>query len=233
MSGVQPDPHRQGPGPEAPGNGAQRQRPLGEIAALISAGTGLLGLLLGYFGLPAVVSPPTATQATAIQTVPGPTVTLPAATVTVTANASGSAAPAAAEAGPDTQRLSLMTYVDTTGTPLRPVTGTLNAKQYDDALGMSTCPRRGWVGYNLGRNWKRFTASAVGIDDNSPYNAITIEVFVDDRKLASFPVGVGNPQTIDLDITGGIRLGIAYITDSDCNSSKAARLVIAEPLLKR
>ncbi|MFE7530786.1 NPCBM/NEW2 domain-containing protein [Kitasatospora sp. NPDC057542] len=233
MSGVQPDPHRQGSAPEAPGNGAQRQRPLGEIAALISAGTGLLGLLLGFFGLPAVVNPPTATQATAIQTVPGPTVTLPSATVTVTASATGTTAPGSAGAGPDTQRLSLMTYVDTNGPALGPVTGTLNAKPYDDALGMSTCPSRGWVDYNIGRSWKRFTASAVGIDDNSPYNAITVEVFVDDRKLASFPVGVGNPQTVDVDITGGIRLGIAYSTGSDCHPSKAARLVIAEPLLKR
>ncbi|MBC9715104.1 hypothetical protein H9Y04_21365 [Streptomyces sp. TRM66268-LWL] len=58
------------------------RRRVGEVAAWISAITGLLGLVLGFFGLPAVFGSPTARTAT-------PTVT---STVTVTATPDGTQA---------------------------------------------------------------------------------------------------------------------------------------------
>ncbi|MFD8983858.1 hypothetical protein [Streptomyces sp. NPDC059564] len=89
MSGMAPaDPGAGPPVPADPGRG--RSSRAGELAALISAATGVVGLLLGFFGLPTFVNSPTAR---AVQ----PTVT---ATVTVTAAAPSSGSAGSAPSAP-------------------------------------------------------------------------------------------------------------------------------------
>ncbi|ANH92336.1 hypothetical protein A8713_15205 [Streptomyces sp. SAT1] len=88
------------------------RRPLGEVAALISAGTGLLGLLLGFFGLPAVVSSPTAVRVTETATVPGPTVTVTAPSADHPDPGSGPSASPSGSPGAERQSLTLFDPVE-------------------------------------------------------------------------------------------------------------------------
>ncbi|WP_018566313.1 hypothetical protein [Streptomyces sp. PsTaAH-124] len=147
---------------------APARRPLGEVAALISAGTGLLGLLLGFFGLPAVVSSPTAVRVTVTETatVPGPTVTVTAPSADHPDPGSGPSASPSGSPGAERQSLTLFDPVDGSAA-LSAGSGTLKGKAYADAVTVAFCTTGRFTEYNLGTDWKKFRAT-VGLDEDPP-----------------------------------------------------------------
>ncbi|SCL71090.1 NPCBM/NEW2 domain-containing protein [Micromonospora peucetia] len=227
-------------GPGVPGHGpdgkprpAPARRPLGEVAALVSAGTGLLGLLLGFFGLPAVVNSPTAARVTVTETVvvPGPTVTVTAPSADRSEPGPGPSASSSGSAGVDRQALTLLDPVD--GRPmLSSGSGTLKGEEYPDAATVNFCIG-GFTEYNIGTNWKRFTATA-GLDDSSSNWPMTVQIYSDGRRLVSVRAGLADPKRVDVDVTGATRLRIGYeLLGNTCDYDNKPRLVLGTPTLSR
>lgn len=136
---------------------------------------------------------------------------------------------------PDSTSLALMNPVakDKYGW-LAAGSGTLDAKRYDTALlpdgvaGEERC--KGSTEYNLSREWKTLTMVA-GIDDSSADRASRLTISVDNKAVFTGEVDLGAPQTLNLDVSNGLRLSIAYAnTGSGCHMGT---LVLGEPTLKK
>lgn len=209
------------------------RRSLAEVAALTSAATGVVGLLLGYFGLTAVVTSPTAIPVRVIETVavPGPTVTV---TVPASPGTSETTSPSPApEENPKGQSLALLTPVDGERFPLEPGSGTIKGKKYEDALTVATCSADRFTEYNLGTSWKRMTAS-VGLDDTSSDWPMTVKILADDETRASVQAATGTARPISINVTGATRLRIEYeVNGGTCDFDNPPLLVIGTPLLER
>ncbi|WP_078510044.1 NPCBM/NEW2 domain-containing protein [Streptomyces sp. Tu 6176] len=213
---------------------APARRPLGEVAALISAGTGLLGLLLGFFGLPAVVSSPTAVRVTVTETatVPGPTVTVTAPSADHPDPGSGPSASPSGSPGAERQSLTLFDPVDGSAA-LSAGSGTLKGKAYADAVTVAFCTTGRFTEYNLGTDWKKFRAT-VGLDDGSSDWPMRVQIDADGRHLKNVRAGLGDPQGIDVDVTGVTRLRIGYeVLGDTCDYENQPRLVLGNPALSR
>ena len=86
----------------------------------------------------------------------------------------------------------------------------------------------GDVGYNLGRDYTKFTG-LIGLDDNSPKSTLhpTIEIDGDGLKIATYTPTLGHPAQINLDVTGVLRLDIKYTSlDSNGYGNLAGILVL-------
>lgn len=223
-----------GPSPVPDPPPVPARRPLGEVAALISAGTGLLGLLLGFFGLPAVVSSPTAVRVTVTETatVPGPTVTVTAPSADHPDPGSGPSASPSGSPGAERQSLTLFDPVDGSAA-LSAGSGTLKGKAYADAVTVAFCTTGRFTEYNLGTDWKKFRAT-VGLDDGSSDWPMRVQIDADGRHLKNVRAGLGDPQGIDVDVTGVTRLRIGYeVLGDTCDYENQPRLVLGNPALSR
>lgn len=191
--------------------------------------------MLGYFGLPAVVNSPTAVRVTVTETatVPGPTVTVtaPSADRSGQPGPSPSASPSDS-AGGDRQSLTLLDPVDG-DRPLSAGSGTLKGKAYPDAVTVAFCNTYRFTEYNLGTQWKRFTAIA-GLDDSSSNWPMTVQISGDGRRLASVRAGLADPKGVEVDVTGVTRLRIDYeVLGGTCDYNNPPLLVLGTPTLSR
>ncbi|MFJ4090808.1 NPCBM/NEW2 domain-containing protein [Kitasatospora sp. NPDC089913] len=215
------------------------RRPLGDIAALITAGTGLVGLLFGYLGLPVIANSPTAARPTVTKTVSVPE---PAVTVTVTApppSVAASLPTGSPSGGPDgTPSPSSKPLLLTTMNPvakgkyawLKVGSGTLNSQGFETALvpdgSDSNCS--GSAEYNLGRQWATLTLTA-GIDDYSANTASRLDILADGESIFTGEVNLGKPKELSLDVKGRLRLSIRFAdTVTGCHMGS---LVLGNPLL--
>lgn len=77
------------------------------------------------------------------------------------------------------------------------------------------------VEYNLGRNYRNFSAVAGLTDDSENSNAtVLVEIFADGRKVYSQTVTYGQPFTISTDMTDVLRLKIQW-QPIDCEGGEA------------
>lgn len=74
---------------------------------------------------------------------------------------------------------------------------------------------RAFLAYDVGRKYSRFQATAGVRDDSDAATRKRLEVYGDGRILASFEVGLGMPQKVDVPITGVLRLELVQITLND------------------
>lgn len=74
------------------------------------------------------------------------------------------------------------------------------------------------IGYDLGRDFRRFQATA-GVLDDAPSDArVRIEIVRDGQILSTNDLGLGDTAAIDIDVTGALRLEITAtkIAGSQC-----------------
>jgi hypothetical protein len=106
------------------------------------------------------------------------------------------------------------------------INGTL--QQFSIVQDLAQATVSGDVGYNLGRDYTKFTG-LLGLDDNSPKSTLhpTVEIDGDGLKIATFTPTLGHPAQINLDVTGVLRLDIKYTSlDSDNIASTAGALIL-------
>ncbi|MFD9591220.1 hypothetical protein ACFWA9_00455 [Kitasatospora sp. NPDC059973] len=208
--GVPPVPP--GPPPGAGGGPAPASgRRLGEIAALVSAGTALAGLLLGFLGLPAVVNSPTASTVT--ETVRA------TVTVTVTATPAGPSTPITAPAPsgsgqPPPTTPGRVSLVD----DLLPVDHeqgnydrgpqNVNGTLYPTVLS-STCATATW---QLDRQYTTLTTSYGLADSSSSGKTVRMYIELDGARKLERDVPVGSTTPVTLNVQGVFRgtLGSTY-----------------------
>ncbi|GAA2000762.1 hypothetical protein GCM10009838_77950 [Catenulispora subtropica] len=86
----------------------------------------------------------------------------------------------------------------------------------------------GDIGYNLGRDYTRFTGQ-LGLDDNSPESTLhpSIEIDGDGLKLATFTPTLGHPAQVNIDVSGVLRLDIKYTSPhAQVSANTAGTLVL-------
>lgn len=86
----------------------------------------------------------------------------------------------------------------------------------------------GDVGYNLGRDYTKFTG-LLGLDDNSAKSTMhpTVEIDGDGLKLATFAPTLGHPAQISLNVSGVLRLDIKYTSlDSTGYNAPGTTLIL-------
>ncbi len=182
-------------------------RRLGEVAALVSAVTAVIGLLLGFFGLPTVVNSPTARTVTVTETIRA------TATVTVTASPPGqvggtaeSPRPAPLPSGEVPLRdLTSLGPFDSGKTSLSSVT--MGRKAYSNAMVFRyPCSVEG-LEYSINQRYKTLTLT-VGLDDNSVAKPGKLSISGDGRVRKNVMLEINHPQTVSVDISNVIRLNI-------------------------
>ncbi|MEU3464674.1 protein kinase [Streptomyces sp. NPDC006733] len=110
---------------------------------------------------------------------------------------------------------------------------TINTKPYADALVKNECSTA-FTEYNLDRSWKTLTV-VVGIADDSKNHQAKVTFFADGTQLAVKTVSVGHPETLNLPVTGALRLRIEYDVDLDKSLSCESEPILAlgDPTLRR
>ncbi|MGW6742801.1 NPCBM/NEW2 domain-containing protein [Streptomyces sp. NPDC055025] len=206
---------------------SQPGRRLGDIAALISAFAAVLGVLLGFFGLPTVVNSPTAQTVTATAT----------ATVTVTAPAttpSGSDAEASANpSSPAPLPTGTVPLAD-----LSPVRGSfslnlqsvaMGSKPYEQAMTFNPCYADA-LEYSINERYKSLTMT-IGLDDNSTAKMFNVRIKGDDHVLKTVGAEINRPQNVTVDMTGVVKLEIDFTTNDDCPLRNNILLALADATL--
>ncbi|MER5753703.1 NPCBM/NEW2 domain-containing protein [Streptomyces sp. NPDC002088] len=204
-----------------------RGRRLGDVAALISAFAAVVGLLLGFFGLPTVVNSPTAQTVTATAT----------ATVTVTAPAptpSGSND----EASANPSSLAPLPTGTVPLTDLSPVHGsgsfnlrsvTMGSRQYEQAMTLTyPCSMATGIEYSINERYSSLTL-ILGLDDNSTAELIKVTVKGDGRALKTVGAEINRPQNVTVDVTGVVKLVIT--STGECSDSDRILLALADATL--
>lgn len=208
------------------------RRSLAEVAALTSAVTGVVGLLLGYFGLTAVVTSPTAIPMRVVETVtaPAPTVTV---TVPASEGTSGATSPSPTRQASKGESLALQEPVGGESFLLEPGSGAIKGKKYEDALTVATCGTDRFTEYSLGTSWRRMSAS-IGLDDTSSDWPMTVRISTDGKARASVQAVTATARPVVIDVTGATRLRIEYeVNGGTCDFDNPPLLVIGTPLLER
>lgn len=113
-------------------------------------------------------------------------------------------------------------------------TANLNGTTYIRALTDSTsCGNASTLEYDLGRAYRTFSATAGLSDDSASEGALQIDVFLDGRSIFSGTSTLGQPVTIDVDVSGGLRLAIsAARVEPDCSDWSSVDAVWADPILQ-
>lgn len=198
------------------------------MAALVSAFTGVIGLALGFFGVPSLVTPPTARTATATAT----------ATVTATVTASPAPGPsstdgAAPSASDRTAKDVPLTDVDPLGAGYvnmehKPVT--MDGKRFDNAITAEELGSYESLSYSINERYKSLTVT-VGLDDNSPAAPARVSFKSggeDGKTLKSATAQINRPVEVTVDVTGVAILSIVAESD-DC----VCTLGLGSPVLHR
>lgn len=195
------------PSPAPPSSGAQPAAPrrLGEIAALVSAGTAVVGLLLGFFGLPAVVDSPTARTVTVTETVTARATATATVTAGTTVTAPAPAAPTPTS-GPTTPgRVSLVDDLLPVTTQNNPYTrGPLkvNGRTHPTVLS-SSCAESTW---QLDRQYTTFTVTYGAADTTASGSVVPMFIEVDGVRKVERSMPVGTTQSVTLDVRGVFRI---------------------------
>ncbi|MEV6329248.1 NPCBM/NEW2 domain-containing protein [Streptomyces sp. NPDC051909] len=187
-------------------------RRLGEIAALISALAAVAGVLLGFFGLPAVINSPTARkpepQAPVVTTTPPPTVadtTSPPASSDTTGPETSSTTPLPALPTGTVLLKDLEPFSGSIDYELRPVT--MGTKRYDQAMVFTNPCDGSPIQYSVNERYKSLTFTA-GLDDNTTVDTIKVTVMGDGRARKAVGLVINRPQTVTVDVTGVVKLSI-------------------------
>ncbi|MDD9380864.1 NPCBM/NEW2 domain-containing protein [Streptomyces sp. ZAF1911] len=195
------------------------------MAALVSALAAVLGVVLGFLGLPVVFNSPTARTAAQVVT---PTVT---ATVTVTAPAPGpvgSGAPSGSAqspgatapvftppAGPTVSLVGLAPS-ESRNDPYSAGPKKVNLEEYPKTLS-SVCAESTW---QLDRKYESFVARIGATDDAGSRMNFTFEVAVDGKSVEVGKKRAGEPVTpVTVDLRGAFRLTLKA---GDCYSSTSS-----------
>ncbi|MFF8836305.1 hypothetical protein [Streptomyces sp. NPDC015130] len=214
----------------------------------MSALTALAGLLLGFFGLPTLVNSPTARPVVVTVTVPAPAPSGTGTDTAATATATATATPSPETSGPDAD--------DPRSLPAPPPlpTGTVALKDLTplgdwgaDEVGLSTAtlggkahpnaiivryPCQGPVEYGLNQRYKSLTF-IVGLDDNGLATPGKLTVTGDGKPLKSVMLEINRPQSVTVDLTGVIRLGIAPdIMDGSYCTPDGVVIALADAVLR-
>lgn len=191
---------------------------MGEIAALISAVAAVIGLLLGFYGLPAVVDSPTAQAG---------------ATATVTTTVTAPAQPGAGDTG-RTQPPSPLAPLPSGVVPLSdltPVAGdyaftlrsvTLRGTSYENAMVLTDPCSGSPIEFSVNERYRRLTLTA-GLDDNGIAELVKITIKGDGQVLKTVGAEINRPQAVTVEVTGVVKLTIT--SEGGCASSE--RLVVA------
>ncbi|MFI1188950.1 NPCBM/NEW2 domain-containing protein [Streptomyces californicus] len=183
------------------------------MAALISALAAVAGVLLGFFGLPAVVNSPTARR-------PEPTV--PVATTPPSPTEDASTSP---PAEPETTKPKLPPLPSDTVplSDLDPLVGgddiqiqsvTMGNKLYEKALVFTTvCSST--VEYSINQRYRSLSFT-VGMDDNATAVNMKFTIEGDGRARKVVGAEVNRPQDVEVDVTGVTRLGIEVEQAGGC-----------------
>ncbi|MFE9427749.1 NPCBM/NEW2 domain-containing protein [Kitasatospora sp. NPDC006697] len=182
------------------------------MAAMISALTGVAGLALGFFGLPAagVASPTAAARPTVTVTVPGPAITVTAAS---TVAASDSASPQSPAAAPGGGSLTGLRPSRESDHPLSGGSATMNTQSYSDALLGNPCGAPYTSVYDLNRSYKQLTG-LLGIDDSSQNVGGDVQIDADGQHVQLAHLALDHTVPVDINVTGVQRLTITYWTDA-------------------
>ncbi|MCG6499729.1 NPCBM/NEW2 domain-containing protein [Kitasatospora sp. A2-31] len=202
----------------------------------MTALTGVAGLAIGFLGLPAVVHSPTASSAVATETIPGPTVTV-TRTVTAPALPDTPSGNGPAGTGPTPQRPAA---TDQSLMVLAPITCycdlsrakvAIAGKTYQNSLvtGDQYCKYGGSIEFNLSKEWSKLTTT-VGVEDRSEGRSGSVTIYGDDRELIRQNLTLGESVPISVDLTGVLRLRIAYTSDGSCGQ---ALIAVGDPVLTR
>ncbi|MCX4526687.1 NPCBM/NEW2 domain-containing protein [Streptomyces sp. NBC_01551] len=184
------------PAPPARGRSA-------ETAALVTAATGVVGLLLGFFGIPSFVAPPTAPSATRTVTATATATATVTATVTA-APASGGAPSPGAGASPGAGPGAGATANEVPLGDLRPYLGAMEpgsvvmgGKRFDNAL-HTTCHD---AQYSINERYKRLTVT-VGLDDDAVAHKPSVVFTGDGKGLKTVAAEINRPREVTIDVTG-------------------------------
>jgi hypothetical protein len=111
-------------------------------------------------------------------------------------------------------------------------TAQLNGQTYIHAITQQTyCSQSSSLEYDLGRHYRTFTMTAGLSDDSSSAGQLQIDVTIDGRNIFSQVAKLGQPVTVSVDVTGGLRLAIsATRVEPDCqNYSRTVTAVYGDP----
>ncbi|MGW4698419.1 NPCBM/NEW2 domain-containing protein [Kitasatospora cineracea] len=200
------------------------------VASLISAGTALLGLVLGFFVLPAAGVPsPVAPNATTTVAVPGPVTTV-TATATVTAAPQDAGRSSASASGGPSGAVLLrdVPVLPESFNPLSAHQATLDGKSQDDAVTAVSYANAGGVRtyYNLGRGYRKLTG-LLGLDDSSRNMETDVSIEADGKRLQFVHLSLGRTTPIDVDVTGALRLAITCTAPRSSNGIEGPTVVFS------
>ncbi|MFF5158033.1 NPCBM/NEW2 domain-containing protein [Streptomyces sp. NPDC000348] len=198
----------------------------------MTAFTGVAGLLLGFFGVPALVTPPTAHTVTATTT----------ATVTATATATVTAAPAPGASGTtggtpspragEDKDVPLIDIAPLNGAygnwEVEPVV--MGGERFDNAITTEPGFYEGF-GYSINEHYESLTVT-VGLDDDSAAFPATVTFTggeEGEKTLKSVSAQINRPVEVTVDLTGVAILRIEA-GQADGESTKVA---LGDPVLHR
>jgi hypothetical protein len=100
-------------------------------------------------------------------------------------------------------------------------------QQFAIAQDLQDATTTGDLGYNLGRDYTRFTG-LLGLDDNSPMSSThpAVEIDGDGLKLASYTPTLGHPAQINVNVSGVLRLDIKFTSPMSENIARPAAVIV-------
>lgn len=213
-------------------------RRIGEVAALVSALAAVLGVVLGFLGLPVVFNSPTAKSPAPVVTVtvtappPAPNgPTAPSDTPSGTAAPSGPAQPPAPSTpftpptGPTVSLVGLAS-VETRYNPFETGPKKVNLENYPKTLS-SDCGQSTW---QLDRKYESLVTRIGATDDAGSGMNFTFEIAVDGKSVEVGRKRAGDPVTpVTVDVRGAFRLTLKAGACSTGNVTGAA--VWIDPVL--
>ncbi|GGV73417.1 NPCBM/NEW2 domain-containing protein [Streptomyces griseoloalbus] len=197
----------------------------------MTALTGVAGLFLGFFGVPSVITPPTARTVTATETV--------TATATVTVMASPSAPGGSATGGPSPSSSARaakeipLTDVEPLGagyvnTERKAVT--MGGKRFDNAIVAEELGFYESLTYSINERYKKLTLT-VGLDDDSPAYPATVTFRSGGeygKTLKSATAEINRPVEVTVDVTG-----VAILTIEATSDDGGCTVGLGNPVLHR